>query len=221
MSNSKQLEERKKFAKEVLNLLKKEYPNATSLLNYSNPFQALVAVILSAQTTDEQVNRVTPILFQKYPDLDSLAQGDIREVAEIIKSVGLYRTKARHLVKAAQMIKNDFSGQIPDSLEELLKLPGVGRKTANVLLSIAFGKPGLGVDTHVHRVANRTGLAEAKQPLHTEKQLKEVIPVEEWGKTHHLLIFHGRKICKATKPACSKCILNQICRYPNRLSPSA
>lgn len=201
---------------ETLTRLKKEYPAAGPLLRYENPYQALVATILSAQTTDEAVNRVTPRLFASYPDICALAAADKEGVADIIRSVGLFRMKAEHLVAAAQKVWEKHGGKIPDAFEELLQLPGVGRKTANVVLANAFGKPGLGVDTHVHRVANRIGLAASRDPAGTEKQLKENIPEQDWGKTHHLLIWHGRRICLAAKPRCNRCVLCDICGYFHR-----
>lgn len=213
MDHIRQLPEKRALAKEVLSRLKSKYPEAGPLLRYSNPYQALVAVMLSAQTTDEQVNKVTPEVFARYPDIASLAQAEVGELESIIRSVGLYRSKAAHLVAAAKIITEKYGGRIPDSLEELLKLPGVGRKTANVLLAGAFGKPGLGVDTHVRRVANRIGLATSKDPVGTEKQLKEIIPEQEWGRSHYLLIFHGRRICRAKKADCETCILSDLCSH--------
>ncbi len=203
-------------AAEILRRLREAYPDAGPRLHFRSPYQALAATILSAQTTDSQVNMVTPALYARYPDLSSLAAAEANDVAEIIKAVGLFRTKAAHLVASARMIMLHYRGEIPDSLEGLLTLPGVGRKTANVLLSNAFGKPGLGVDTHVHRVANRLGLAAAKQPEVTERQLKALIPEQEWGLAHHLLIFHGRQTCKARRPDCPSCVLNDLCPYPQK-----
>jgi len=217
MDGIHELAKQKELANKVLSRLKARYPEAGPLLRCSNPYQALVAVMLSAQTTDEQVNRVTPGVFTRYPNIESLARADVKDLENIIKSVGLYRSKAAHLVAAAKIITEEYGGRIPDSLEELMKLPGVGRKTANVLLAGAFGKPGLGVDTHVHRVANRVGLAVSKDPAGTEKQLKEIIPEQEWRKAHHLLIFQGRQACRAKKPDCEHCVLPDICRsYQSR-----
>lgn len=204
--------QQKKLAAEILKRLNREYPDAGPQLHFSNPYQALVATILSAQTTDQQVNRVTIPFFAKYPDIESLAGADLDEVAEIIRSVGLYRSKAAHLVAAAKMIIEEYGGKVPADFDSLLKLPGVGRKTANVILANAFGKPGLGVDTHVQRVANRIGICAEKRPEGTEKKLKELILEKNWGKAHHLLIFHGRLVCKARKPKCSCCVLKDICK---------
>jgi endonuclease-3 len=203
----------------VLERLRQAYPDAGPRLNFLSPYQALVATVLSAQTTDFQVNRVTPALFARYPGPQSLAAADAGDVAEMIRSVGLYRTKAAHLVAAARLIMQQYGGVIPDTLEGLLTLPGVGRKTANVLLPNVFGKPGLGVDTHVHRVANRLGLATAKMPEATEQQLKALIPEQEWGLAHHLLIFHGRQACSARRPDCPSCTLNDLCAYRSKTPP--
>jgi endonuclease-3 len=181
-------------------------------LLFSDPYQALAATILSAQTTDEQVNRVTPLLFEKYPEVKDLAAADPADVEKTIKSVGLYKSKATHLVAAAKMILADYQGKVPADFDSLLSLPGVGRKTANVVLFNAFGKPGLGVDTHVHRVANRIGLCSEKRPEGTEKQLKDLIPEKNWGEAHHLFIFHGRQVCRARKPKCTSCTLLDICK---------
>lgn len=207
--------EKRKLTAAILNHLRQAYPDAGPRLNFSTPYQSLVATILSAQTTDEQVNRVTPLLFEKYPEVEALAAADPADVEKIIKSVGLYRSKAAHLVAAAKKILEDYQGQVPADFDSLLSLPGVGRKTANVVLFNAFGKPGLGVDTHVHRVANRIGICSEKHPEGTEKCLKELIAEDEWGEAHHLLIFHGRRICRARKPECTSCTLLDICKsYP-------
>lgn len=211
----------KRTAARVLERLRQEYPDAGPRLNFLSPYQAMVATILSAQTTDFQVNRVTPALFARYPVTQSLAEADVEDIAEMIRSVGLYRAKAEHLAAAARLIMQQYGGVIPDTLEGLLTLPGVGRKTANVLLSNAFGKPGLGVDTHVQRVANRLGLATAKMPEGTEQQLKALIPEQEWGLAHHLLIFHGRQVCSARRPDCPTCVLNDLCAYRSKTPPSA
>lgn len=212
MDAKKGVEEKRALAQETLCRLDAEYPTAGPLLKFVNPYQALVAIILSAQTTDRAVNRVTARLFADYPDIYALSSANLEDVAGIVQSVGLYRTKAAHLVETARQIKEKHGGKIPETFEELLQLPGVGRKTANVLLANAFGKPGLGVDTHVQRVANRVGLATSKDPAGTEKQLKESIPENNWGQAHHLLIFHGRQVCTAKKPHCDHCVLYDICK---------
>ncbi len=196
---------------EIIKCLKKEYPEAGTLLKHSNTFQFMVAVVLSAQSTDEQVNRVTAELFADYGTPEALAAIDLSLLEEKIRGVGLYRNKARHLKKLAQIIVEQYQGEVPSEFDELLSLPGVGRKSANVIRSVAFKKPGLGVDTHVHRVANRLGVVNSKLPEQTEKALKEQIPEECWSEAHHLLIFHGRRICQARKPQCNNCVLVGLC----------
>jgi endonuclease-3 len=171
----------------------------------------MVAVVLSAQSTDEQVNRVTAELFADYGTPEALAAIDLSLLEEKIRGVGLYRNKARHLKKLAQIIVEQHQGEVPSEFDKLLSLPGVGRKSANVIRSVAFKKPGLGVDTHVHRVANRLGLVNSKLPEQTEKALKEQIPEECWSEAHHLLIFHGRRICQARKPQCNNCLIEGLC----------
>lgn len=195
----------------IINRLQEEHIEAGPRLVFSGPYQALVAIILSAQTNDHQVNRVTPRFYVRFPDPAALAEAHPEEVETYIKSVGLYHAKAANLVAAARMIVNEFAGVIPDNFEDLLRLPGVGRKTANVMLAAAFGKPGLGVDTHVLRVSNRLGLAHSKQPDAVENQLKAIFPPASWGSIHHLLIFHGRKVCTARKPQCSECVVADLC----------
>lgn len=198
-------------AQEIARRLQANHIEAGRRLIFSGPYQALVAIVLSAQTNDHQVNRVTPRFFVRFPDPETLAKAEPEEVEAYIKSVGLYRSKAANLVAAARMITDQFHGEIPRDFEDLIKLPGVGSKTANVLRATAFGQPGLGVDTHVLRVSNRLGLAQSKQADQVERQLKELYPPEEWGDLHHLLIFHGRKVCVARKPLCAKCVLADLC----------
>lgn len=195
----------------VLNALEREYPDAGTLLKYSNVFELLVAVILSAQSTDEQVNRVTPDLFKQFPTPESMAGADLQELEQAIKAVGLYRSKAANIKKMARVLLDKFNGVVPGEFEQLLELPGVGRKTANVVMDVGFGEPGLGVDTHVHRVTNRVGMVNSTQKNQTEHYLKQLIPEHKWGQAHHLLIFHGRRVCKARKPDCSNCILESQC----------
>ncbi|HQA06498.1 MAG TPA: endonuclease III [Syntrophomonadaceae bacterium] len=203
----------KQQAESVLELLQQEYPGAGTQLNYHSLFELLVAVVLSAQSTDQQVNRVTPALFSRYPDTYAMAEAGIDELEEMIKSVGLYHSKARNLKNMAQILVNKYGGQVPGRFEQLLELPGVGRKTANVVIAVGFGGPGLGVDTHVHRVANRLGMVNSKDRNNTEKKLKEIISPEQWNQAHHLLIWHGRQVCKARKPKCHSCVLNNQCYY--------
>lgn len=203
----------KKQAKWVLEQLNEIYPEAATLLNYNNLFELLVAVILSAQSTDEQVNRVTPALFARFPDAQAMAEADIADLENLIKGVGLFRNKARHLRKMSQVLSDDYQGQVPNGFDQLLELPGVGRKTANVVLAVGFNGPGLGVDTHVHRVANRLGLVNTQNRNRTEQELKHIIPKENWNKAHHLLIWHGRQVCKARQPKCDQCLVQEKCRY--------
>lgn len=195
----------------ILEKLAGEYPDAGTMLKYNSLYELLVAVILSAQSTDEQVNKVTEKLFARYNTPYDMASLEIEELEEMIRQVGLYKSKAKSIKGMAEILIAEYNGKVPDSMEELLKLPGVGRKTANVVLAVGFDKPGLGVDTHVHRVTNRIGLVKTKNPVMTEMNLKELIPVDNWGKAHHLFIFHGRKVCKARKPECSRCVIKDLC----------
>lgn len=198
-------------ALEIIGHLKKEYPQAGTRLQFNNIFELLVAVVLSAQSTDEQVNKVTVRLFEEYSSAEELAAADQERLEELIRGVGLYKNKARHIKALAGIIAKDYGGQVPDDFDELMKLPGVGRKTANVMLAVGFGKPGLGVDTHVNRVARRLGIATGKNAMQIEISLKQVLPVELWSASHHLLIAHGRAICKARKPRCGECVVDRLC----------
>ena len=201
--------------KEVLDILEKTYPDAECALHHKNVFQLIVAVALSAQTTDKSVNQVTPALFEKYPDAESLAAADVSEVSEYIKRIGMYKTKAKNIVGMARKLVSDYGGQVPEDYDALVSLPGVGRKTANVVLSVGFGQQRIAVDTHVFRVANRIGLVHEKDVLKTELSLMDRIPEERWSRTHHSLIFHGRQCCDARKPKCDDCPLNTFCEYIN------
>ena len=201
--------------KDVLDRLEDTYPDAESALHHQNVFQLIVAVALSAQTTDKSVNVVTPALFEKYPDADALAAADVEEVSEYIKRIGMYKTKAKNIVRMAQKLVSDYGGQVPEDYDALVSLPGVGRKTANVVLSVGFGHQRIAVDTHVFRVANRIGLTHEKDVLKTELSLMERIPEERWSRTHHSLIFHGRQCCDARKPKCDDCPINTLCEYIN------
>ena len=201
--------------KEVLDKLEEAYPEAECALHHQNVFQLIVAVALSAQTTDKSVNVVTPALFERYPDADALAAADVEEVSEYIKRIGMYKTKAKNIVGMAQKLVSDYGGQVPEDYDALVSLPGVGRKTANVVLSVGFGHQRIAVDTHVFRVANRIGLVHEKDVLKTELSLMERIPEERWSRTHHSLIFHGRQCCDARKPKCDDCPINTLCEYIN------
>ncbi len=205
----------------VLRWFEENMPVAETELNYLNPYQLLVAVILSAQCTDKRVNQITPTFFDRFPEPGHLAQAEPDEVFQYIKSCSYPNNKAKHLSGMARMLVNDFGGEVPQEVDLLQKLPGVGRKTANVIASVAFDQPRMAVDTHVFRVAARLGLSEqAKTPLHTEQQLIQHIP--EWmiPKAHHWLILHGRYVCKARKPDCEKCGLRPYCKYFNEANAS-
>ncbi|AOR24429.1 endonuclease III [Clostridium taeniosporum] len=197
----------------ILDILKETYPDAKCELNYKTPFQLLVATILSAQTTDKKVNEVTKTLFRDYPDLDSFLQITNEELEERIKQIGLYRNKSKNLILMFRQLKENFNGEVPNTMEGITSLAGAGRKTANVVLSNAFGVPSIAVDTHVFRVSNRLGLANSKNVLEVEKQLQKELLKSEWSLTHHLLIFHGRRCCTSRNPKCSECPLNNICKY--------
>jgi endonuclease-3 len=197
----------------VLEILEHAYPDAKTELEYKTPFQLLIATMLSAQTTDKQVNRVTPELFRRFPDPCSVAGAAIGEIEELIKTCGFYKTKAVNVKETSRIICDVYKGEVPSKLEELTALPGVGRKTANVVLSNAFGVDTIAVDTHVFRVSNRIGLARAKNVVITERQLMDRIPKDKWSKAHHWLIHHGRRICSARKPKCDSCLINDLCDY--------
>lgn len=199
----------------VLDKLEKMHPEAMCALDHRDPFELIVAVALSAQTTDVSVNKVTPELFRRYPDAEALAAADPDEVMEIIRTIGLYRNKSKNIVKLAQKLSSDFAGKVPSDYASLVSLPGVGRKTANVVLAEGFGVPRIAVDTHVFRVANRIGITDAADVDATEDVLMSRIPEDRWIRSHHLLIFHGRKCCRARNPLCSECLINDICRHNN------
>lgn len=196
---------------EILRRLEEVYFDAKPALHFKNPYELLVATILSAQCTDVRVNQVTEKLFPHYPDAEHLAQADFSELCDEIHSCGCYSVKAKNLISTAKTLVREYGGEVPDTMEALTKLAGVGRKTANVVLSNAFGIPGIAVDTHVFRVSHRLGLADAKDVEKTEFQLRELIPEEKWGQAHHWLIYHGRQVCTARKPACDTCFLRDIC----------
>ncbi|MCW5914687.1 MAG: endonuclease III [Chitinophagaceae bacterium] len=191
----------------------KKSPEATTELLYDNPYQLLVAVILSAQCTDKRVNLTTPALFDAYPDFESLSTASQENVFSLIRSISYPNNKSKHLVGMAQMVVHDFGGKLPMTVHELMKLPGVGRKTANVITSVLDNQPNMAVDTHVFRVANRIGLVKAKTPLEAEKQLVKNIPKDLIHLAHHWLILHGRYICVARKPKCEVCGLREVCNY--------
>ncbi len=200
--------------KNVLQWFEANAQSATTELHYTNPFQLLIAVMLSAQCTDKRVNAITPPLFEAYPTPEALAAASPDEVYEYIKSCSYPNNKAKNLVKMAQKLVNDFGGKVPADIDSLLTIPGVGRKTANVMLAVAFDVPAMPVDTHVFRVSNRLGLTDnAKTPLEVEKELVKYIPKEFLSKAHHWLILHGRYVCTARNPKCEECGLREYCKY--------
>ena len=187
---------------EILRLLAQTYPEAKPELNFSNPYETLVAVILSAQCTDKQVNKVTPAVFDRYPDVAAMAKAEEDDLYPMVKSCG-FKAKASNIIAACRIIMEKHGGEVPHTMEELTALPGVGRKTANVVMATAFGLPAIAVDTHVFRVSNRLGLAKADNVLDTEMQLRRAIPKENWSRAHHWLIWHGRRVCAARNPHCT------------------
>lgn len=199
--------------KKILDILKETYPDAKCELNYETPFQLLVATVLSAQTTDKKVNEVTKDLFSKYPDLDSFLDITSDELEERIKKIGLYRNKTKNILMMVRQIKENFNGEVPNTMEGITSLAGAGRKTANVVLSNAFGVPSIAVDTHVFRVSNRIGLANSEDVLEVELELQKELPKSEWSNTHHLLIFHGRRCCTARNPKCNECPISCLCKF--------
>lgn len=201
--------------KAILKALAAAYPDARPELHFTNPYETLVATMLSAQSTDKQVNKVTPAVFRDFPDVRSMAAATPEILYPYVRSCG-FASKSVNIVMAARKIMTDFGGEVPRTLEELITLPGVGRKTANVVLANAFQIPAMAVDTHVFRVSNRLGLAKANTVEKTEKQLMEAIPEADWNKAHHWLIFHGRRVCKARKPLCGACSLKHLCLWYGR-----
>lgn len=206
---------KKERYKELISYFTENFPEPETELNYNNPFELLVAVILSAQCTDKRVNIVTPKLFETFPTAEHLSHGTFDEVFPLIRSISYPNNKAKHLIGMAKMLVNDFNNKIPNDLKEMQKMPGVGRKTANVILSVIYNQPTMAVDTHVYRVSKRIGLApqNAKTPLAVENELVKHIPEELIPKAHHWIILHGRYICLARKPQCEKCNLTHLCKY--------
>ncbi|MGB2844237.1 MAG: endonuclease III [Candidatus Aminicenantaceae bacterium] len=197
---------------EMIRILRKKYPGSNTALKFDTPLQILVSTILSAQCTDERVNQVTPSLFQKYQTPADFASASQAELEEEIRSTGFYRNKAKNIIGASKKIVEDFGGQIPDNMEDLLTLPGVARKTANIVLSSAFKKAeGIAVDTHVKRLSQRLGLSKEKDPDRIERDLMTIVPREDWIEFNYLLVNHGREICQARKPNCPECKLKHLC----------
>ncbi|RUT03176.1 endonuclease III [Dulcicalothrix desertica PCC 7102] len=212
---------KKQRAHEVLVRLNRLYPDATCSLNYSTPVQLLVATILSAQCTDERVNKVTPALFARFPDAKSMAEADIAEIEELVRTTGFFRNKSKNIQGACRMIVQDFNSQVPNRMDDLLKLPGVARKTANVVLAHAFGiNAGVTVDTHVSRLSHRLGFTKHEDPIRIERDLMKLLPQHDWENWSIRLIYHGRAICKARKPACEACELAPICPTGKKLLPN-
>lgn len=197
--------------REIIDWFRKNAISEKSELHYGSPFELIVAVILSAQCTDKRVNMVTPALLAAYPDPQTMSKATAEDIYRYIKSVSYPNSKADHLVKMSRMLISDFGGRVPDSIEDLMKLPGVGRKTANVVASICYNSPVIAVDTHVFRVAHRMGLSQGKTPFDVEQDLEAQIPEEDRARAHHWLILHGRYVCKATKPDCEGCGVAHLC----------
>jgi endonuclease-3 len=204
----------KEVARKELEILEHAYPHAETALEYSNPFELLIAVILSAQCTDARVNMTTPVLFKKYPTAEKLAKAKQHDVEQIIKSCGFFRMKARNIINCARELVENHGGTVPREREQLETLAGVGRKTASVVMSVAFQEAAIAVDTHVFRVAHRLGLTLGKTPLEVEHDLEALMPRPKWRHAHHWLILHGRAICKAPIPLCGKCPVNELCPTP-------
>jgi endonuclease-3 len=205
------LEPKARVAK-IIELLEKEYPRAEIALEYKNPLQLLIATILSAQATDEQINAITPTLFKKYQTPEDFVNVDLQELEQAIRSSGFYHNKAKNIKNCCKTLVEKFGSKVPNTMDELLELPGVGRKTANIVLANAFGKiEGIAVDTHVGRLAQRLGLSEKNDPNKIESDLMQLVPKTDWMRITDLLIWHGRRVCTAKKPNCPCCVLNKIC----------
>lgn len=202
----------KEETEKLIELLEGLYPDAECALEHINIFQLLIAVVLSAQTTDKSVNLVTPALFERAPDAAAIAAMETEELEQILKRIGMYRTKAKNIKALCLMLTEKYKGQVPGDYDKLTELPGVGRKTANVVLSVGFGQQRIAVDTHVFRLANRIGLTAEKDVLKTELALMKALPEEHWTSMHHAMIFHGRQICVARKPRCIECGIESLCK---------
>ncbi len=216
MVSSRKWSAKKQRALEILIRLKRVYPEAHCTLNYETPVQLLVATMLSAQCTDQRVNQVTPALFQRFPDAATLASADLEELENLVRSTGFYRNKAKNIQATSRLIVTEFGGQVPKQMKKLLQLPGVARKTANVVLANAYGiNAGVTVDTHVKRLSYRLGLTEHTDPIRIERDLIRLLPPEDWEEWSIRLIYHGREICKARNPACYTCVLADLCPSAN------
>jgi len=198
----------------IIEILKTTYPEATCSLDFKNPFELGISVMLSAQCTDERVNKITPTLFEKYKKPEDYINSTLEEIEEVIKPCGFYKNKAKNVYGYAQIILEQYNGKMPETMEELVKLPGIGRKSANVIMLEAFNNPqGIAVDTHAKRIANRIGLSNEKEPLRIEQDLMKIIPKEYFKDVNHLLVWHGRNICNARKPQCEKCPIKEYCNF--------
>lgn len=207
---------RKSKREAILKILEDTYSGMKTALNYNSPFELLIAVILSAQCTDERVNKITARLFPKFDTPEKMGALSQKEMEEQIRDCGLYHAKAKNILATCHMLVQEFDSKIPDNITTLMKLPGVGKKTANVVASIIYNVPAIAVDTHVFRVSHRLGLAKGADPLATEKELQKIIPMEKWSDAHHWFIWHGRKICKARKPLCTECAVLAECPYKEK-----
>ena len=203
----------KEKAEKAVLLLEKEYPDAICSLDYTDPLQLLIATRLAAQCTDKRVNMVTPALFERFPDANSFAEADVEEIEELIKTCGLYKTKARDISAMAKMLCSEYGGIVPDTIEDLVKLPGIGRKTANLVVGDIYGKPAVVVDTHCIRITSRLGFHSTKDAVKIERLLRELLPPEASNDFCHRLVLHGRAVCDARKPKCDICCMSSICSY--------
>jgi len=203
--------DKKVRAKAIYRILSKNYPNVRCELDYKNPYQLLVATVLSAQCTDKRVNQTTPALFKKYNSIKKMAAADLKDLQRLVKSTGFYRAKARNIKMLSQKILTDFNGKVPSDIEDLVTLPGVGRKTANVVLGNGFNIPGITVDTHFGRLSRRFGWSDKKDPVKVEFEIGKLIPEKEWTNLSQRLIWHGRRVCHSRKPACGACALAKLC----------
>jgi endonuclease-3 len=203
--------DKKVRAKSIYRILSKNYPNVRCELDYKNPYQLLVATVLSAQCTDKRVNQTTPALFKKYNSIKKMAAADLKDLQRLVKSTGFYRAKAKNIKLLSHKILTDFNGKVPSSIEDLVTLPGVGRKTANVVLGHGFNIPGITVDTHFGRLSRRFGWSDKKDPVKVEFEVGKLIPEKEWTNLSQRLIWHGRRVCHSRKPACGACVLAKLC----------
>jgi len=201
---------------ELVKLLEETYKGEGTMLNYSSPFELLVAVVLAAQCTDERVNKITARIFPRLNTPQKMAALTLEQMEAEIKDCGLYHAKAKNILAACKLLIEKFDSKVPATIPELMELPGVGQKTANVVANIIYGVPAIAVDTHVFRVSHRLQLSKGKDPLETEKELEKLIPIEKWGEAHHWLIWHGRRVCKARNPLCASCVLVELCPFKEK-----